>query len=76
MHLVDTKSSRRVQGMVAHPLADLAGDDALTEACDRDVRDVLAVVSVEPDVVDDPRAAAMQQTHGVGLGHADPQASR
>jgi hypothetical protein len=62
--------------MALHPLADLIRSDALTEACDRDVRDVLAAVSIEPKLVDDLRAAAMQQTHGLGLGHPHPQAAR
>lgn len=74
--MVDPKPSRRVQSMVAHPLADLTGDNAATEACERDMRGVLAAVSIEPELVDDPRAAAMQEPHGLGLGHADPQASR
>lgn len=74
--MVDPKFSRRVQSVVDHPRADLTRGDATTEACDRDVRDVLAALSIEPDLVDDPRAAAMQEPHGLGLGHADPQASR
>lgn len=76
IHVVDTKLSRRIKSMPLHPLADLTQDDALAKAGDRDVRDVLATVSIEPDLVDDPRAAAMQETHGLGLGHPHPQASR
>jgi hypothetical protein len=74
--VVDTKFSRRIQSVPLHPLADLTDGDALTKACDRDVRDVLATVSIEPDLVDDLRTAAMQETHGLGLGHPHPQASR
>lgn len=76
VHLVDPKRSRRIQSVPGHPRADLVGGDPPTEPCDRDVWGVLAMVSIEPDVVDDPRAAAMQEPHGLGLGHADPQRVR
>ena len=46
------------------------------QAGDGDVRLKLAVLTIDAEVVDDPRAALVKQTDGVGLGDADPQGSR